>query len=172
MKFNLIIIFFLVASCVGTYNVTNVKIPYTSKGLAYIYNDEDFANKNIKKKLDNNLFQIAHNKLRPGTLIRIINPKNNESIVLKNSKRFEYPEFFKILITKPVAEKLNLRPNLPFIELIEIKKNKSFVAKKTKIYKEEETIHSNAPVEKVKIDNISKIPKKILQQIIKKRFIL
>ena len=160
MKFNLIIIFFLVASCVETYNVTNVKIPYTSKGLAYIYNDEDFANKNIKKKLDNNLLQIAHNKLRPGTLIRIINPKNNESIVLKNSKRFEYPEFFKILMTKPVAEKLNLRPNLPFIELIEIKINKSFVQKKTKIYKEEETIHSNAPVEKVKIDNISKIPKR------------
>ena len=63
-------------------------------------------------------------------------------------------------MTKPVAEKLNLRPNLPFIELIEIKRNKSFVAKKTKIYKEEETIHSNAPVEKVKIDNISKIPKR------------
>ena len=169
MKFNLIIIFFLVASCVETYNATNVKIPYTSKGLAYIYNDEDFAKKNIKKKLDNNLFQIAHNKLRPGTLIRIINPKNNKSIVLKNSKRFEYPEFFKILITKPVAEKLNLRPNLPFIELIEIKRNKSFVAKKTKIYKEEEKIHSNAPVEIVKIDNISKNKKK-KQKSIKKKF--
>ena len=161
MKFKLIFTFFFLTSCVETYNNASIKTPYTAKGLAYIYNEEDFINKTIKKNLDNNLFQIAHNKLRPGTLIRIINPENKESIVLKNDKRFEFPEFYKILITKPVADKLNLRSNLPFIELIEIKKNKSFVAKKTKIFKEEKTIHSNAPVEKVKIDNISITPKKI-----------
>jgi hypothetical protein len=40
--------------------------------------------------------------------------------------------------------------------LIEVKKNKSFVAQKTKIYKEEKKIYSNAPVTSVKIDNISK----------------
>ena len=39
---------------------------------------------------------------------------------------------------------------------MEVKKNKSFVAKKTKIFKEEEKIHNNAPVESVTINNISK----------------
>ena len=59
-------------------------------------------------------------------------------------------------MTEKVANKLNLIEEFPFIEVLEIKKNKSFVAKKTKIFKEEEQIHSNAPVETVKIDNISK----------------
>ena len=69
----------------------------------------------------------------------------------------EFPEFYKVMITKPVANILNLEPNLPLIEVIEIKKNKLFIASKTKIFKEEKKIHSNAPVENVKIDNISKI---------------
>ena len=89
-------------------------------------------------------------------MIKLINPKTNDFIILKNNKKINYPDFYKILITEPVAEKLNLIKNLPLIEVIEIKKNKSFVAKKTKIYNEEKKIHSNAPVEIVKIDNISK----------------
>ena len=34
------------------------------------------------------------------------------SAVQKNLRRIKYPEFYKILITKPVAEKLNLDNNL------------------------------------------------------------
>ena len=155
MKYKLIILLFL-TSCAQNYSKLELNQPFTSKGFAYIYNDEDFINKVIKKKLDNNFLQVAHNKLRPGSLIRIINIKTNESIILKNNKRFQYPEFYKIVITKPVAEKLNLQIDLPLVEVSEVKKNKSFVAKKTKIFKEEEKIHSNAPVETVTINNISK----------------
>ena len=81
--------------------------------------------------------QISHQNLKTGTLIKILNPKNQESIVLKNIKRIKYPDFYKILITKPVADKLKLNTELPILEIIEIKKNKSFVAKKAKIFSEE-----------------------------------
>ena len=91
-----------------------------------------------------------------GTLIKIINPKNSETIILKNTKRIKYPDFYKILITKPVANKLNLDPKLPILEIIEIKKNKSYVAKKAKIFNEEKKIPSKAPVASVQISNISK----------------
>ncbi len=158
MKFKIIfIILLLVVSCSPYQNYGQQKKPFIAKGFAYIYSDEDFINKIIKKKFDNNQFQIGHDKLRPGSLIKIINLKTNDSIILKNTKRLDYPDFYKILITKPVAEKLNLSLDSPLIEISEIKRNKSFIAKKTKIYKEEEKIHSNAPVETVKIDNISKI---------------
>ena len=160
MKYKLIILLFFLTSCTQNYSKSELRKPFSSKGFAYIYNDEDFLNKVIKRKLDNNLLQIAHNKLRPGSLIKIINTKTNDSIILKNIKRFEYPEFYKILITKPVAEKINLQLDLPLVEIIEVKKNKSFVAKKTKIFKEEEKIHSNAPIESVTINNISKNIKK------------
>jgi rare lipoprotein A (peptidoglycan hydrolase) len=151
-------------SCVPDNSNVNLKKPFTSKGFAYIYEDEDFLNKVISKKLDNDSMQIAHNKLRPGTLIKLINAKNNESIVLKVNKRFEYPDFYKILITKPVAEELGLEIKLPFVEVLEVKKNKSFVVEKTKIFNEEKKTHSNAPVELVKIDNISKNNKNLIKK--------
>ena len=115
----------------------------------------------LLKKLDNSLNQIAHNKLRVGTLIRLINPITNDTLIIKNSKKFNYPKFYKVIITKPVAQQLNLKKEMPLIELIEVKKNKSFIAKKTKTHIEEKNIHSNAPVETVKIDNIGKNKKKV-----------
>ncbi len=165
MKFKLAILFLLITSCTQSYSSSDRNKSFNSKGFALIYNENDFTNKIIKRKLNNDTLQIAHNKLRPGALIKIINVKTNESIVLKNDKKFQYPEFYKIIITEPVADKLNLQRNLPLVEILELKKNKSFIAKKTKIFKEEEKIHNNAPVETVKIDNISK-KKKVNNEVI------
>ena len=148
-------------SCTQNMSSVKTKIPYNSKGFAYIFDENDYKNQIIKGKLDNNLLQVAHSKLRAGTLIKLINPKTNDSIILKNNKRFKYPDFFKIVITNPVAQKINLKTDLPLIELIEIKKNKSFIAKKSKIYNEEKKIFSNAPVAQVKISNISKNKKSV-----------
>ena len=67
------------------------------------------------------------------------------------------------MITKPVAIKLDISSELPLVEVLEIKKNKSFVAKKAKIYQEEKKISSKAPVMSVKIANISK--KKISKKV-------
>ena len=55
--------------------------------------------------------------------------------------------------------------------MIEIKKNKSFVAEKAKIYTEEKKISSKAPVETVKISNISKNKKKVIKKEPEKLFI-
>ncbi len=156
MKFKFLIIFFLILSCDTQLSTVNLKQPYTAKGFAYIYNDSDFKNKIIKGKLNNEILQISHQNLKTGTLIKISNPKNKESIVLKNVKRIRYPDFYKILITETVAQKLNLNSELPILEIMEIKKNKSFVAKKAKIFNEEKKIPSKAPVASVQISNISK----------------
>ena len=156
MKYKIIIAFLVFYSC--TINNTKIdnRIPYNSKGFAYIYNDEDFKNNIIKGKLDNSLMQVSHSNLNNNTLIKIINPKNNESLTIRNLKRIKYPDFYKILITKKVAEKLGIQSDFPLIEILEIKKNKSFIAKKAKIYSEEKRISSNAPVTSVQISNISK----------------
>ena len=125
MKFKIIFILFFVLSCSTPLSTINQKKPYTAKGIAYIYNDFDFNEKIIKGKMNNNIMQISHQNLRTGTLIKIINPKNNKNLILKNVKRIKYPDFYKFLITRNVAEKLNLDPNLPLLEIIEVKKNKS-----------------------------------------------
>ena len=156
MKFKFLILIFLLSSCSSQLTTLNLKTPYSSKGFAYIYNDQDYAEKIIKGRLNNDLMQISHQNLKIGTLLKITNPKNKESLILKNIKRIRYPDFYKVLITKPVFEKLQLNKNLPLLEIIEIKKNKSFIAEKAKIYKEEKKIPSKAPVADVQISNISK----------------
>ena len=87
-----------ILSCASELTTLNQKEPYSSKGFAYIYNDNDYNNKIIKGKMNNNIFQISHQNLKTGTLIKILNPKNNENIFLKNTKRIKYPDFYKILI--------------------------------------------------------------------------
>ena len=155
MKFNLFIILFFLVSCTYTNNNSNKKI-YSSSGFAYIYNEQDYNDRIIKGKLDNSKIQISHQKIKTNALVKIINPKNKESIIIKNFKKVKFPDFYKILITKPLAEKLNINPEIPLVEIIEIKKNKSFIAEKAKIFNEEKKISSNAPVTSVKISNISK----------------
>ena len=166
MKYSFILSAILLFSCTSNITKLENRSPYSSKGFAFIYNDEDYNNKIIKGKLDNAELQISHSKLSNNTLIRIINPKTNDSITIKNFKKIQYPDFYKILITKKVSEELNLDLKLPLVEVIEIKKNKSFVAKKAKIFNEEKKISSNAPIMSVQISNISK--KKTKQRALKK----
>ena len=129
--------FIFIFSCTPYSTTLNLQQPYIAKGFAYIYNDYDYEQKTIKGKMNNKIMQISNQNLKTGTLIKISNPKNNESIVLKNVIRIKYPDFYKLFITQPVAEKLDLNPDLPILEITEIKKNKSFIAKKAKIYNEE-----------------------------------
>ncbi len=157
MKYKIIyLLFFLITACTPQLTTLNIKEPYVSTGFAYIYNEFDFNKKIIQSKMNNELLQISHQNLKTGTLIKISNPKNKESLVLKNIKRIRYPDFYKILITNSVAKKLKLDKDLPLLEIIEVKKNKSFIAKEAKTYNEEKNISSKAPVASIKISNISK----------------
>ena len=137
MKFNIIFIFIFLTSCASNITKIENRSPYNSKGFAYIYNDQDYEKKIIRFKLDNAKEQISVYNLKMNSLIKIINPKTKESLTLNNYKRIKYPDFYKILITEKVAKKLDLDPKLPLVELIEIKKNKSFVAEKAEIFNEE-----------------------------------
>jgi hypothetical protein len=156
MKFKLFLFLFFLISCVPHHTNLNDKKPYNSTGFAYIYNEIDYEEKIIKNKFNNDLLQISHKDLRTGSLIKLINPKTQDSLVLVNIKKTTYEDFYKILITEAVAEKLNISSKLPLVEVLEIKKNKSFIAKKATMHQEEKKIPSNAPITSVQIDNISK----------------
>ena len=68
-KFFFFFFFFFLFSQLTT---LNQKKPYTAKGFAYIYNDNDFNKKIIKGKMNNEIMQISHQNLKTGTLIKII----------------------------------------------------------------------------------------------------
>ena len=143
-------------SCTINYTKIDNRKPYNAKGFAYIFNQADRDKNIIKGKMNNDLLEISHSQLKYGATIKLINPKTKDTIVLKNTKKIKYPEFYKIVISDAVANKVNIDRGIPLIEVLEIRKNKSFVAKKAKIFQEEKKIPANAPVMSVKIDNISK----------------
>jgi len=147
MKYKIILLIFL-SSCINnTYSNKN-SFSHFAKGFAFVDN-QSFVN------LNNNFF-VSHNTLKLGTKIRISNPSNDKSIEATIKKKIVYDNFYKVLISKDVAKKLKLNLRFPYVEITEIKKNKSFVAKKAITQNIEKKIANKAPVEAININNLSK----------------
>jgi len=146
-------------SCVNTgvnkNNITKEKKYYSSTGFALIYDDDLNAQGIINKKIDNGKIITIHSTLRKNTLIKIINPDNLKFVETKIIKNGKYPKIFNIVISKKIAELLEIDGNNPYVEIYETKKNKRFIAKEGFIFDEEKKVVTNAPVDEIKMDNLS-----------------
>ena len=110
---------------------------YSSSGFALIYDDDLYLQKILNKKINNDDIRVMHNILKPNTPVIITNPTNSKIVKTKVYKRANYPKIFNIVISKKIAQMLEIDPDNPFVELNEIKKNKTFVAKKSNTFDEE-----------------------------------
>ena len=141
---------------------------YSSSGFALIYDDELFLQKIINKKINNEDIRVMHSQLKANTPLQIINPVNSKVIETKIYKKAKYPKIFNIVISKKIASILELDVNNPYVEVIEVKKNKIFIAKKANTFDEEKKVAENAPVDEITMDNLSKgeldIEKEILKE--------
>ena len=108
MKFKFLVFILLLTSCNGNIQSISNKQPYTAKGFAYIFNENDYKNKIIRGRLDNSKLEVSHSGLRVNSLIKLINPKTKDTLTIKNLKRSSYPDFYKILISKQVSSCLRL----------------------------------------------------------------
>ena len=79
MRFNLIILIFLFASCTANYTKIDNRKPYNAKGFAYIFNQADRDKNIIKGKMNNDLLEISHSQLKYGTIIKLINLKTKDT---------------------------------------------------------------------------------------------
>ena len=132
------------------------KVYYASSGFALIYEDELYKQKVVNRKINNEDIGVMHSSLKISTPIKIINPDNSKIIETKIYKKANYPKIFNIVISKKIASILELDVNNPYVEIIEIKKNKIFIAKKTNTFDEEKSVAEKAPVDEIKMDNLSK----------------
>ncbi len=158
MKYSIfIIIFIFVISCTNSSVQRNNQdyVPYKSSGFALIYNADLHKKEKFHKKISSNDLVAGHNTLKKNSIIKITNPENMRSIELLVSKKINYSPFYKVIISKNVATKLGLNEMMPFVDVTERKKNKSFVAKVATTHTEEKKVENKAPITKVKIDNIS-----------------
>tara|TARA_B100001093_G_C26566913_1_gene901204 strand:+ start:123 stop:851 length:729 start_codon:yes stop_codon:yes gene_type:complete len=164
MKFNFFLIFLLTA-CVANNLPDSKRSSYSSNGFAYVYSDSDYKNKITSKKFENSELLIGHSILKTGTIVKILNPINNKFVKLKIKKKTKYPDFYTVLITQKTANVLDLNLDVPYVEIYELKKNKSFIAGKAETFNEERNVHNKAPVTSVKIDNISTNKSKKIKKI-------
>ena len=151
MKYKIILLCFL-TSCVNNTYLTKNSFTYSAKGFAKI------DNQSLSSSNSNSF--VSHNKLKLGTKIRLINPANGKLLEKVVDKNIEYNDFYKVLISKDIAEVLLLDFNFPYIEINEIKINKSFIAKKAITENVEKNIANKAPVTKINIDNLSDLKSK------------
>jgi hypothetical protein len=150
-----IIILFL-HSCTNTRNASNTSREYySSHGFALIYKEELYKEKIISKKLNPNKQMTIHNSLKINTPIKILNPVNMKFIDTKVNKKAGFPKIFNIVITKNIADFLELDLNNPYVEILEVKKNKTFLAKESNIFDEEKNVAEKAPVDQVQMDDLN-----------------
>ena len=128
---------------------------YSSMGFALIYSDHHYLNKVVNKKIKNDDFVAMHNLLKINTPIKIINPDNSKFIETKIYKRADYPKIFNVVISRKIASFLELDFINPYVEIIETKKNKTFIAKKTEIFEEEKKVAEKVPVDEIKMDDLT-----------------
>ena len=137
---------------------------YKNSGFALIYND------NFKsKKLDQRSLQIFHKNLKAKSQVKITNPINNKSLIAEiKSNRVKFSNFYNSVITDRIVEELNINRSEPYIEIVLISKDSTFIAKKSKTFEEEKKVAEKAPIDGIKISSLNNdIKKKKLKKIIK-----
>ena len=161
MNYKLIVffLFILLNSCEqhGQKNLdTNINQRYKNSGFALIYNDKLKKNKLISKKIDSRELLIFHKSLRKKSFVKITNPTNQKTIIAEvASNKVKFSNFYNAVITKRIAEEISLNVDDPYIDLVLISHNSTFIAKKAKTFEEEKNVAEKVPVEGITIDNLS-----------------
>ncbi len=156
---SIISIFFLV-SCEQNNlkkKVTNQQIfnKYNNSGFTLVYTQNLKKQKKISKKIDNRSLLIFHKNLKKNSFVKITNPVNQKTIIAEViSNKVQFSDFYNSVITSRIAEELSLDLNEPYVDLVLISQNSTFIAKKAKTYNEEKKVAEKAPVDGIKIDNL------------------
>ena len=156
---SIISIFFLLSCEQNNINkkIVNQQIfdKYKNTGFALIYSDILKKEKKITKKIDNRSILIFHKNLKKNSFVKITNPMNQKTIIAEViSNNVDFSDFYNCVITKRIAEELSLDLNEPYVDLVLISNNSTFVAKKAKTFDEEKKVAEKAPIEGIKIDNL------------------
>ena len=168
MKTNIIYIFIFVILFACTQDMKNInndinikEKPFSSKGFALIYDDNIFEKKIVNKKLRNDKNYVLHAELATNTPVIISNPFKSKALTVKIKKTSKIPSIYSIVITREMADFLDLDPNIPYVEVFKVRKNKKFIAKKASIFEEEKIVAAKVPVKSIDINDFSvSTPKK------------
>ena len=161
MNFKLLgifLIYILISGCDQTKinNSKNIDIDFDNRyrniGFALIY---DESLKNVKK-LDSRSLNIYHKSLKRKSMVKITNPENGNFLIAEvKSNRIEFSDFYNSILSSRIAETLGLDIKEPYVEIVLISKNSTFVAKKSKTFDEERSVAEKAPIDGIQINDLN-----------------
>ena len=161
-KILLILFSFFLIGCVQVpkqLDKTEIKLEkkYSNSGFALIF-DESLDK---IKKLDDRSLMIYHKSLKRKSTVKITNPKNGKSLIAEvKSNNQKFSDFYNSVISKRIAEDLDLDFNEPLLEITLVSRNSAFIAKKSKTFEEEKKVAEKAPVDGIQIKDLNSTPKK------------
>jgi hypothetical protein len=150
-------------------NIVNQEImtKYKNSGFALVYDPVLKKEKKISKKIDNRSLVIFHKSLKKNSFVKITNPVNQKTVIAEvTSNNVKFSDFYNSVITSRIAGELLLNLNEPYIDIVLISQNSTFIAKKAKTFNEEKKVAEKAPVDGIQIDNLGEVikPKKEAEQ--------
>jgi hypothetical protein len=127
------------------------EIKYRNTGFALIYNE----NLDLKK-LDQRSLEIFHKSLKKKSQVKITNPLNGKSLIAKiKSNNVKFSNFYNSVISERIAEDLEINPLEPYVEIVLISKDSTFIANKAKTFDEEKKVAEKAPIDGIKISSLN-----------------
>ena len=172
----LILIFLFIYSC-SVKNVDNNKIEtniqtefFSNKGFALVFNNNLKKQKLIARNIDDRSLIIFQKNLKKDTKVKITNLLNNKSILATVGRNSKYPNFYNSVISKRIFDELGLFSSEPYVEIVTVSTNTTFLAKKAKMYEEEKKVANKAPVDGISVSDLSVDKKKIKKKQKKKKF--
>ena len=131
---------------------------YKNSGFTLVYDPVLKKEKKISKKIDNKSLFIFHKNLKKNSFVKITNPINQKTVIAEViSNKVRFSDFYNSVITSRIADELSLNLNEPYIDLVLISQNSTFIAKKAKTYNEEKKVAEKAPVDGIQIDNLGDV---------------
>ena len=90
-------------------------------------------------------------------MVKITNPVNGLSLIAEvKSNKVEFSNFYNAVLSSRIAETLQLDQEEPYISIILISNDSTFIAKKAKTFEEESNVAEKAPVDGIQINDLNK----------------
>ena len=157
MNFRYILIFIFLFSC-SNIDKTNKIIfdqTYSNAGFALVFDIDLYKNKTIGKNIDDRSMIIFQRNLKKNTQVKITNLINNKSVIAVVGNNAHYPFFFNSVISKRIADEIDINVNEPYVQIVEISGNSTFIANKAKTFDEEREVAEKAPVLEIGIKDLN-----------------
>ena len=156
--FILVFFYLFLLSCEQTSKSKSQKISieienrFKNSGFALIYNEQLDDIKNLETRS----LEIYHKSLKKKSVVKITNPMNKKYLIAEvRSNKIKFSNFYNSVLSLRIAEELELDFDEPYVEIILVTKNSTFVAKKAKMFDEERNVAEKAPIDGIEINDLN-----------------